>query len=94
MVRNPRQAAWVVATPDNLVRRAEAMISEVQALEEKDTLFKQMEREGPTSSTRQAITANIKGRLLADPMAAKREMGELFTQSQRIMQTMQRMQDI
>lgn len=70
MTSKPREAAWTNSHIDNIQGRAEAMLSEQIALDEKDTLLTAMRREGPKSLTRQLICTNIENRLKA---AAGRE---------------------
>jgi hypothetical protein len=58
-----RAALWSTSTADNLYERAEAMLNEQQALDEKEYMKKTMRCEGEGSATRRIITANIRCRL-------------------------------
>lgn len=61
--RASRAALWSTSTADNLHDRAEAMLNEQQALDEKEYMKKTMRCEGEGSATRRIITANIRCRL-------------------------------
>lgn len=71
MTAKPRRAAWTSHShSDNLPERAEAILNEQLALDEKEVFLNAMRREGPKSLTRQLVCTNIENRLKA---AAGRE---------------------